>query len=62
MKDSKSYFSCFKFEPNRYRKQKLEIAEAVSILKSEEPTIVIDPESGTSDIMSKGVDVYGSRS
>lgn len=61
MKDSKSYFSCFKFEPNRYRKQKLEMAEAVSVLKSDEPTIVIEPESGICEIISKGVDVYGSR-
>lgn len=53
MKDSKSCFSRFKFEPNRYRKQKLEIAEAMSILKGDEPTIVIDPESGTSKIIAK---------
>ena len=61
MKDSKSYFSRFKFEPNRYRKQKLEMAEAVTVLKRDEPTIVIEPESGTYEILSKGVDVYGSR-
>ena len=61
MKDNKSTHSRFKFEPNRYRKQKLEIAEAMSVMKSDEPTIVIDPESGTYKIISKGVDVYGSR-
>lgn len=61
MKDRKSHFSRFKFEPNRYRKQKFEMSEAVSVLKSDEPTIVVDPESGTYEILSKGVDVYGSR-
>lgn len=61
MKDSISYFSRFKFEPNRYRKQKLELVEAMTILNDDEEVIIIDPENGVYEISSKGVDVNGSR-
>jgi len=54
-------FSRFKFEPYRYRKEKMEMGEAVSLLKDCDKVIIIDPDVEKERLTEKGAVDSGSR-
>lgn len=61
MSDRKLDPSRFKFEPNRYRKEKMEMGEAVSLLNDCDKVIIIDPDVEKEKFSEKGADDNGNR-